>query len=170
MLWPAAEMAATTNTELSMEAMERRQEKLWAAFNDRETRVRAYAASGVQIGLPGAGEGDNRLTFPRCFLVGDALRAVHWIRFATAAEMAQMDHQMDGHPQWWRFFKTDKDGFQPAEIVYDNAVIAAMDMPIGLEGDVVLVKPGRSQVAYEEKPCANVSGIQTPPTPPPRFH
>ncbi len=55
---------------------------------DRNTRVKVYTMDGTQIGLPGVGEGDNRLTFPRRFLVGDALRARDWIRFATPEERA----------------------------------------------------------------------------------
>ena len=49
-----------------------------------------FTMSGVQIGTPGVGESDERLTFPMRYLVGDALAGTPWIRFATDAEVASI--------------------------------------------------------------------------------
>ena len=54
-----------------------------AAETDRTTRVKVFTMSGVQIGKAGIGEFDERLTFPRRYLVRDALAGTKWIRFAT---------------------------------------------------------------------------------------
>ena len=66
---------------------------------ERESRVKVYTQSGVQIGIAGLGEGDNRLTFPPGFLVRDALAAI-WIRSATDEERPQ--NGWPGFGSWWR--------------------------------------------------------------------
>ena len=53
---------------------------------DPETRVKVYTTGGTQIGLPGVGEGTKTLTFPRRYLVRDALNGTEWIRFASDEE------------------------------------------------------------------------------------
>ena len=56
----------------------------WLAVKrDRTRRVKVFTMSGVQIGKPGVGESDERLTFPMRYLVGDALAGTPWVRFAT---------------------------------------------------------------------------------------
>ena len=54
-------------------------------------RVKVFTPSGVQSGLCGLGEGENRLTFPGHCGVDVALAqpAYHWIRFASKAELEQ---------------------------------------------------------------------------------
>ena len=49
-------------------------------------RVQVFTFEGVQIGLPGVGEGVNRLTFPAGYVIKDAMDAPIWIRFATEKE------------------------------------------------------------------------------------
>ena len=62
-------------------------------FCNRDTRVKVFLLSGVQVGLnrkaqlPGCREGDeiSRLTFPACYRVGDVLYPsvgdiITWIR------------------------------------------------------------------------------------------
>ena len=68
---------------------------------DRETRVVVWTVGGTQIGIPGVGEGDNRLTFPRHFVVGEALNAGFqhgWLRFAAPGEMMEDD-------TWYRIYE-----------------------------------------------------------------
>ena len=102
---------APQQPQLTISALSR----LGAAAANRESRVRAYTLDGVQVGLAGVGEGDQRLTFPACYLVGDALRAPaeHWVRFASAEEEAQTG-------RWYA-----PAGFQPAALVYENGVVDA---------------------------------------------
>ena len=94
-----------------------------ACHLDRETRVRVWTLGGTQIGIPGVGEGDNRLTFPRHFVVGEALNAGFqhgWLRFATPREMMEDD-------TWYRIYE------HPVRaLVYANGEVAPDDEPIGL--------------------------------------
>ena len=147
---------APQQPQLTISALSR----LGAAAANRESRVRAYTLDGVQVGLAGVGQGDQRLTFPACYLVGDALRAnaEHWLRFASAEEAAQTG-------RWYA-----PSGFQPAAIVYESRVVAESIWPIGLKGCTVsvLAEDPRPTLS-EEKPCADVDEIKTPPTPPPSF-
>ena len=145
---------APQQPQLTISALSR----IGAAAANRESRVRAYTLDGVQVGLADVGQGDQRLTFPACYLVGDALRAhaEHWVRFASAEEAAQTG-------RWYA-----PAGFQPAALVYENGVVAAPTWPIGLEGCKVSVL-AQDLTRSEEKPCADVDEIKTPPTPPPVF-
>ena len=165
----ASQPAEPQQPQLSFSALSR----LGAAAANRESRVRAYTLDGVQVGLADVGEGNQRLTFPACYLVGDALRAPaqHWVRFASAEEEAQTG-------RWYA-----PAGFQPAALLYENGVVAAPLWPIGLEGCKVSVlaqdltlseeKPcadvNQDLTLSEEKPCADVDEIKTPPTRPPVF-
>ena len=79
----------------------------------REPRVKVYTPSGKQIGIPGVGEGDNKLTFPPSYLVRDALGAT-WIRFATDAERPQSG--WPGLGTWWRISE-----FQPTTLIHCGA-------------------------------------------------
>ena len=124
---------------------------------DRETRVRVNTAAGVQIGMPGVGEGDNRLTFPRRFLVGDALAShVTWIRFAKPEE-----GEVSG--SWWR-----ESEVQPKTLIHENGQAACPDQPMGMVGNTMTAIPEKRNEASEHVPCAEVDGISTPPTPSPR--
>ena len=71
---------------------------LWQADNDREKRIRVRTSSGMQIGLPGVGENENKLTFPRRYLVGDALKA-QWIRFASESDTLELP--VGFQRTWW---------------------------------------------------------------------
>ena len=106
---------------VSEQQLNARQVRLRFVANDRTTRITVHDISGNQIGLSGVGEHEQRLTFPARYLVGDALAASNWIRFASDEEQAQTD-------KWWAFA-----GIRPACILYANGVVAAPDMPIGFE-------------------------------------
>ena len=99
-----------------------------AAETDRTTRVKVFTMSGVQIGKAGIGESDERLTFPRRYLVREALAGTSWIRFATEEEMMS-------DKTWWRYSEC-----QPATLVHgfgDNegkVMVAAAEHPMGLYG------------------------------------
>ena len=121
---------------------------------DRDTRVQAFTMAGVRCGVPGVGEGSQRLTFPRCFLAGDALRASAWARFATEDELAQ-------DPSWHRPL-----AFVPRSLVHTNGQVAAPEDPLGLVGRrVTALAQERAQETVVEKEKPDLSGIVTPPTP-----
>ena len=92
-----------------------------ACKRDRETRVRVWTPGGTQIGIPGVGEGENRLTFPRKFEVGAALRCQTWIRFATP------DERRAHNNRWWMEYEGPV-----CELIYATGEIAPHNEPIGL--------------------------------------
>ena len=133
---------------------------------DRDTRVKVFTMSGVQIGIPGVGEGDNRLTFPRRYLVGDALQNA-WIRFATEAEKqeAAKSPTVSAVQTWWRYSEV-----QPLSLAHCSAdglcdEVASPEQHMGLVGNQMLALAQNAVVRFENKPCADVDNIHTPPTP-----
>ena len=133
-----------------------------AAELDRETRVRVFTMDGVQIGIPGVGENKHVLSFPRRFLVRDALNCTTWIRFATDEETSQTPSGFV--PRWYRDF----DCFIPKYLIHCNGKIACPDDPMGLIGQTLTaIATKASDLPFEERDCADVSSISTPPTPDP---
>ena len=127
-----------------------RQVRLRWVSNDRTTRIAVYDMSGTQIGLSGVGEHEQRLTFPARYLVGDALAASNWIRFASNEEQAQT-------LTWWAFART-----RPACILYANGVVAAHDMPIGFDAEYVTALAQEQQISYEDIPSGSLDDVHTP--------
>ena len=114
---------------------------------------------GVQIGLPGVGEGVHRLTFPAGYVIKEAMDAPTWIRFATDKEIAE-ETPAGYHAPWWREID-----FKPRAFVYCDGTAAFENQPIGLRGDTVTVLAQAVENVLVESPCIDVSGIETPPTP-----
>ena len=102
------------------------------AEDDRETRVTVYTPGGLQIGIPGVGEGDERLTFPQRYLVGDALKTGQWIQKATPEEIEETPAGFS--IQWWRPF----DAFTPLSIIHEGGSVALPDDCIGSRGSECL--------------------------------
>ena len=124
------------------------------ALLDRDSRVEAFTMAAVRCGVPQIGEGSQRLTFPRLFLAGDALRAGAWARFATEDELAQ-------DPTWHRPL-----AFVPRSLVHANGQVASLEDPLGLVGlRVTALAQERVQETVVEKEKPDLSGIVTPPTP-----
>ena len=123
-------------------------------------RVKVYTVNGVQIGLPGVGEGVHRLTFPAGYVIKDAMTGTTWIRFATDKEIAE-ETPAGFQPRWWRELD-----FTPRAFVYSDGTTAFENQPIGLRGDTVTaLAQAVGNVLVKESPCIDVSGIETPPTP-----
>ena len=118
-------------------------------------RVKVYTVNGVQIGLPGVGEGVHRLTFPAGYVIKDAMNAPTWIRFATDKEIAE-ETPAGFQPRWWRELD-----FTPRAFVYSDGTTAFENQPIGLRGDTVQAL-AQEMMYPEPKPCIDVSGIETP--------
>ena len=93
-------------------------------------RVKVFTLEGVQIGLPGVGEGVNRLTFPAGYVIKQALDAPIWIRFATTEEIAQTPAGF--HAQWWQELD-----FKPKAFCHCDGTLAFENQPIGLRGDTI---------------------------------
>ena len=136
----------------------------------RNKRVQVYTPSGVQIGLPGVGEGKLLLTFPARYLVGDAINGKHWVRKATEDEITKEEEedllcsQSPGEAKWWRLAE-----LQPQALIHTNGEIAYNDQPMGLTGNTMTACSTILQTTtYENVPPADdlVDNISTPPTPP----
>ena len=126
-----------------------------ARFGRRCTRrVKVYTLSGIQIGLPGVGEGDNKLTFPADWVVAEALGHKNWIRRATVEELQQ-------DAQWWRFAE-----FEPKALIHCDGSIALEFQPMGLLGDMLTALQEAQEQPWEDKSCADLSDVPTPTTPP----
>ena len=141
-------------------------QQMKAARLDRETRVRVYSPNGGQIGCADVGVGDNRLTFPRCFLVSDALSKI-WVRFATEDERNQEEKNAPaGHQthasSWWRISE-----LQPRSLIHcgkdsETHIAFPTDM-MGLLGDRMQAVEQTATLHFTEKPCAEDDDIPTPP-------
>ena len=126
-----------------------------ARFGRRCTRrVKVYTLSGVQIGLPGVGEGDHDLTFPADWLIAEALEQKHWIRRATAEELQQ-------DAKWWRFIDR-----APKALISTEAGIMFEFQTMGWFGDVLTAIQEAPEQSWEDKSCDDLSDVPTPPTPP----
>ena len=119
------------------------------------------APSGLQIGILRVGEGAERLTFPPGFVVDEAMRET-WIRFATEEELPEAELQEKPN-QWWRYAP-----FRPGTLIYEDGSVAMGPQPMGLRGAKLTAVEQIIEQPIEEVPCADVSDIPTPPSPPPR--
>ena len=135
---------------LSAQQMTARQNRLRWVANDRTTRITVHDISGTQIGLSEVGDHEQRLTFPSRYLVGDALAASNWVRFASNEEQAQSG-------RWWVFAET-----RPACIVYASRVVAAHGMPIGFDTEYVTALAQEPQISYEDIPPGSLDNVHTP--------
>ena len=156
-------MAANLNTYLDQTSLSRQSvRRINSTTGPTDERVKVYTIDGVQIGLAGLGEGDNRLTFAAHIDVEVLLTAPanHWIRAATAQEMRE-ETPSGFSSTWWCFFET----FQPRSFVHQNGYLAYAGQPVGLCGDVLTALPQEPEPMWEEKPCCDVDHIDTPPTP-----
>ena len=131
----------------------------------RARRVFAYTTAGEKVGLAGFEQDD--LGFPAPFGVGAALRAPHWVREATAGEIAASDYERRVGDNFYKPL-----GWQPKAIVHANGQPAFESEEIGLFGHIVSViarpmrlrKPGVGD--YCHSPIG--SSPRTPRTPPMR--
>ena len=142
-----------------------------ATRKNRELRrVKVYTLNGKQIGKPGIGEGEERLTFPASFLVGDALNETDWIRTADECDLGKnRSASFDKEEQaktWWCFSEV-----QPLGLLHsgadDESYMAAPGDPMGLNGDHMTALETTVEIDFEEKPCCEVDDVPTPTTPSP---
>ena len=122
---------------------------------NRTDRVTVYTLGGIQVGLPGLGEGDDKLTFPMHYVIKDALNAQLWVRFATDAEK-----QING--KWWH-----TSDVQPNALLHQNGRQARNDEMMGFVGMTMaaLQSDELENHSVEERPLIDVDCLNTPPTP-----
>ena len=134
-------------------------------YGCQEERVKVFTPRGVQIGLPGIGEGDQRLTFPKSFLVGDALNQGAWICESTTTESEELPDgfgvSLPVKQKWWRFFE----GFEPRSLIHANGCFALDSHPMGAVGCRLTAIAQEYMPDFEDKPCADVDSVATPCTP-----
>ena len=95
------------------------------------------------------------MTFPACYVVGDALLSPHWLRRKRAE---------DCEPFIAGQYKPLE--FQPLAMMHGNGIIAAQDDYMGMYGVEMTVLAQAPKVTYEEIPPGGLSEVSTPPTPP----
>ena len=117
-------------------------------------RVRVHLLNGTQIGLVGVGEGDELLTFPSHYLVGEALRSPHWIRKAEPSDKTN---------KWYVILDPDR---APKAIVHKDGTTALPGELIGMKGEwaTALVQPS-TQPPIPSVECLDISDVKTPTTP-----
>ena len=135
-----AAMSSTAEAKLSRSILERRERVL----RDRDIQVHALSSAGERYCLAGRKSG----TFDACKKVKDIL-AGYWVKI--------LDPPVAGR-SW-------APSSPPTSIVFPNGLLAGPEDPIGLFGDIVTVVWSEVELSWEDKPCADLSGIQTPPTP-----
>ena len=114
-------------------------------------RVRAFTVDGVQCGLSGLGEGENRLSFPAHFDVGSALSTDMWVRFANEDELKT-------DATWWRSL-----GFTPKAALHCNSTIADPNDPMGMHGSTITVlAQQRVEEFVSKEPNVNLEEVPTP--------
>ena len=122
-------------------------------------RIKVHTLSGLQIGLVGVGEEENRLTLPPHFVIEEILKfpRCDWVRFATVEELSECP------VPWYR-----KAPFAPRSFLYADHTHALSVQTIGLEGAIVQAVESATVQTVEEVPCHDLIDVKTPPTPPPR--
>ena len=139
-------------------------------------RVKIYTIGGVQIGLAGVGEKDERLTFPAGWTFSELLACPpqHWIRFATEDELEEAICNGES-PRWYRFL-SDCQEHIPKSFIHgepSNGKIAYSNERLGLYGTTVTAMTQPLEQSYLEEDYIddgsqiNLDHIKTPPTPPP---
>ena len=123
-----------------------------------EKRMQAYNINGDRVAAAGVGTEDEPYTFSRHMDVGTLLGMGHWIKILPAPGPDGKAYELflDFKPKTVLFSNT---GYVPTK--RDQLGCQASDHLI------LLTTPYTEP--YEEVPCADVSGVSTPPTPPPRF-
>ena len=65
----------------------------------RQQRATVYTEGDAQIGFSGLGQGDELLPFPGEFLVGEALKSLHWACLQTNETLVAQAWCYRAHPQ-----------------------------------------------------------------------
>ena len=110
--------------------------------------------------------GLTNYTFPAFYSIKDALASTNWIKVAQDVDVAEDEIISSYTDTGMAIVILNKPA---AGIVFANNEPAVPEDPIGLHGGVVTVlfTPLAAEV-FEDVPCADVEGIETPPTPSPR--
>ena len=122
----------------------------------QKLRMKTYNLNGDRVASAGVGTEDEPYTFPRHMEVGTLLGMGHWIKILPAPGPDGKDYEclLD---------------FKPKTVVFSNmpAFVPTKWSQLGCQGcDHLTLLTTPTTEAYEVVPCADVSGVCTPPTPP----
>ena len=122
----------------------------------KKLRILTYNLSGDRVASAGVGTKDEPYTFPRQMEVGTLLGMGHWIKILPAPGPDGKDYEC-------------LPDFKPKTVVFVNRpdFVPTKWSQLGCQGcDRLTLLDTRCEEHYEEVPCADVSGVSTPPTPP----
>ena len=94
----------------------------------KHLRTTVYTLGGTQIGFSNVVQGNEAFTFPGHYLIGEALKSPHWVRFSTAEEFA-------AEPT--RLFRALDAAERHRFLLYDNADPAFDYQCFGLRGETL---------------------------------
>ena len=127
---------------------------------NRAQRVLAYTVGGGQVGL--AGFTKEGLGFPAPYGVGAALASPHWVRPATAEEIAEGHDLIRSGDKCFKPLE-----WQPRSMIHSNGALAFANEEIGLFGSHVTVLHGAPKLQQHEDghiPCD--AAPESPPSTP----
>ena len=124
-------------------------------------RRKAYMMSGMQVCAAGVGEGANFGTLPRQMSAETLLGMKHWVKVIRSPEAGERITEGIHYERL--------NGFEPRTIIFHDATLAHRSDWLGDRGGtyITLTPSVVSEAdAVVDKPCADVTQIPTPPTPP----
>ena len=122
-------------------------------------KVKVYTAtSGVLIGWASTVQNTEPLAFNGDLRVQELLDtpAHLWVRMATDEELAENPSEV-----------VKPAPYQPRSFIFSDASISYPDDLVGSRGTVITAYPEKEDRVYSEIEPAELSGIDTPPTPDP---
>ena len=126
-------------------------------------RLKAYTLSGEQVCMAGLGSEDTFGTFPGGWEVRNLLNTTGWIKVLGCPGNGET-------PKEGVHYEVMDNTWKPKTVLLncDSGAIVGMPMnPISAYGATHLtVLSTEAHIPFEEKPCADVDEVPTPPTPP----
>ena len=126
----------------------------------KKLRILTYNLSGDRVASAGVGTKDEPYTFPRHMDVATLLGIGNWIKILPTPGADGKDYE-------------SLPDFKPKTVVFVNMpdFVPTKWSQLGCQGcDRLTLLDTRCEEHYEEVPCADVSGVSTPPTPPSFWH
>ena len=126
-------------------------------------RLKAYTLSGEQVCMAGLGSEDTFGTFPGGWEVGNLLNTTGWIKVLGCPG--------DGEtPKAGAHYELLDNTWRPKTVLLNcdsGAIVGTPNESISAYGATHLtVLSTEAHIPFEEKPCADVDEVPTPPTPP----
>ena len=126
-------------------------------------RLKAYTLSGEQMSLAGLGSEDTFGTFPGCWEVRNLLNTTGWIKVLGCPGNGET-------PKAGAHYELLDNTWRPKTVLLNcdsGAIVGTPNESISAHGATHLtVLSTEAHIPFEEKPCADVDEVPTPPTPP----